>query len=157
MKNRAPSFALIPPNFDPRTCALFWMSAEPARSSHTQWVSVRRRWYVVSPNQLLASSRLPLMLTGSQGRCSRTSDAASQASIATWKRRSSLEHHTEQTGSVLVQPQHRRFCVFSITLLIFYFSSLLTAEESTSTHHHRPAEETSATDPLICKQAVFQK
>lgn len=55
------------------TCARLWMAAASIFSSHTQCMSVSRTWYSVSPNQLLARSWQPLMLTGSQGRCRRTS------------------------------------------------------------------------------------
>lgn len=63
------------------TCALFWMSAVSILSSHTRCMSVSRMWYAVSPNQLLACSWQPLMLTGSQGRWRRTSVGAPLASI----------------------------------------------------------------------------
>lgn len=57
------------------TCALLWMTAVSILSSHTQCMSVSRIWYAVSPNQLLARSWHPLMLTGSQGRRKRMSSA----------------------------------------------------------------------------------
>lgn len=63
------------------TCALFWMAAESILSSYTQCMSVSRMWYAVSPNQLLARSWQPLMLTGIQGRCKRTSEEAPLAAI----------------------------------------------------------------------------
>lgn len=61
------------------TWALLWMATDSILSSHTHCMSVSRTWYAVSPNQLLARSWQPLMLTGSQGRCRRTSASSIMA------------------------------------------------------------------------------